>query len=741
MPEQNVKLNINNLDENYTFNKIAKQASGAVMYRQGKAVLIAAVAIDEKAVDEDFLPLTVQYIEKSYAAAKIPGGFIKRETKPGDFETLTSRIIDRSLRPLFPDGFYYPVTITVMVVSSDSEVDLQVAALHAASAALYVSDIPVARSIAAARIGKIEGELVVNPTLSQQEESLLDLLVVGSGSDITMIEMRTIASEVIDDIEIDPVLDPIVSTTPLILEHQECNALDEDALVDAIALAQEKIGKATEAYASAFAPYVREPLSLSIEDEKADEVLYAYIEKHFSGAIAEALSHMAKSERSSALKRVRQEILDQLEREGLEANKELVSKVLERYKRDLHRKMVLEKGIRADGRKLDEIRPIEIETNLLPSVHGSCLFTRGQTQVLVTATLGDKKDAQMFELITDKQSRAERFMVHYNFPGYSVGEASYIGAPGRRELGHGNLAKRALEPVIPMDFDGTIRLVSEVLESNGSSSMATVCGGSLALRSANIEMTDLVAGIAMGLIKEGDRYAILSDIMGLEDHDGDMDLKAAGTSKGFTALQMDIKLGGLDLAILKEALSQARQGKQHILAIMEEAEANIQESTALPATEHFSIHPSKIGEIIGKAGATIRDIIEKFEVSIDLDRKEGKVKVSGEDKEKVAAAKAHIEKIADTPEAKPMTYEIGQTYRGKVKRIVDFGVFVEMPDGHDALLHISKVAKERVNNLPERFHEGDEIDVVVMDQKGKKVELATPEFLGAEANRGKEENE
>ena len=729
MQAKSVEIHVNNLNEIYECNKIAKQASGAVMYRQGKAVLVAAVAIDEKAVEEDFLPLTVQYIEKSYAAAKIPGGFIKRETKPGDFETLTSRIVDRSLRPLFPKGFHYPVTITVMVVSSDSEVDMQVAALHAASAALYLSDIPVTQAVAAVRLGKIDEELVVNPALSQQEESALDLLVVGSGKDVIMIEMRTIASEVIDDIEIDPVLDPVVSSVPVVLEHQESNEMSEEALVDAIALAQERIAEATDAYTQALSPLVRAPLDLALTDEKIDTALYAYIEKRFAKAVEDAISHMAKSERSAELKKVRTKILEQLEAEGLEADKETLSKVLERYKKSVVRSQILDKQIRADGRKLDEVRPISIETNLLPSVHGSCLFTRGETQVLVTATLGDKKDAQMFELITDKQSRTEQFMVHYNFPGYSVGEASFIGAPGRRELGHGNLAKRALEPALPLDFDGTIRLVSEVLESNGSSSMATICGGSLALRSANIEMTDLVAGIAMGLVTDGGRYAVLSDIMGLEDHDGDMDFKVAGTSKGITALQMDIKLGGIDLAILKEALIQAKKGREHILAIMKEAEANIVESAALPSTEHFTIHPSKIGEIIGKAGATIRDIIERFEVSIDLDRDGGKVKVSGGDKEKVAAAKEHIQKIADAPVRKQMSYEVGKTYRGKIKRIVDFGMFVEMPDGFDALLHISKIAKGRIHDLSERYNEGDEIDVVVLEQKGKKVELATPEYL------------
>jgi len=335
----------------------------------------------------------------------------------------------------------------------------------------------------------------------------------------------------------------------------------------------------------------------------------------------------------------------------------------------------------------------------------------------------------MYELITEKNSQSEKFMVHYNFPGYSVGEAKYIGAPGRRELGHGNLGKRAMEPTIPLDYDGSIRLVSEILESNGSSSMATICGGSLALRGAEVETTALVAGIAMGLVTDGSKYEVLTDIMGLEDHDGDMDFKVAGTVSGITALQMDIKLGGIDMAVLKVALEKATKGKNHILGLMEEAAQSIETSTALPSTENFSIHPSKIVDIIGKAGATIREIIERFEVSIDLDRDVGGVKVSGGDKEKVAAAKAHIESIASTPVKKQMEYKVGESYDGKVKRIVDFGLFVEMPDGFDALLHISKVAKERVNNLPERYSEGDDITVVVMEQKGKKVELATPDFL------------
>ena len=709
MNEQIIEINVNSLEEKYEFNKVAKQASGAVMYRQGNAVLIAAVAIDEKAVEEDFLPMTVQYMEKTYAAAKIPGGFIKRETKPGDFETLTSRIVDRSLRPLFPKGFHFPVTISIMVVSSDSDVDMQVAALHAANAALYFSDIPVTTSIAAVRVGTVGDDIVINPTLTQQAESELDLLVVGSGKDVLMIEMRTLATE---------------GET-----GHNANEFDESALVDVIAMAAEAIESASNNYSEAFAPVVREPLALILAEDKVDESLYAYVEANYAEEVEKAISHMAKSERSTELKKIRTKILEALETEGKEADKVLVSKVLERYKKTVVRAMILDKNIRADGRQLDEVRPISIETNLLPSVHGSCLFTRGQTQALVTVTLGDKKDAQMYELITEKNSLSENFMVHYNFPGYSVGEAKYIGAPGRRELGHGNLGKRALAPTLDLNYDGSIRMVSEILESNGSSSMATICGGALALRGAEVNTSALVAGIAMGLVSEGDKYAVLTDIMGLEDHDGDMDFKVAGTREGITALQMDIKLGGIDLAVLKDALQKASQGKNHILGLMEEAEKNIVASEALPSTEYFTVHPSKIVDIIGKAGATIREIIEKFEVSVDLDRDVGGVKLSGGDKDKVAEAKAHIENIASTPVKKQMVYKVGESYDGKVKKIVDFGLFVEMPDGFDALLHISKVAKERVNNLSERYSEGDPITVVVMEQKGKKVELATLEYL------------
>ncbi len=732
MNETTVRIESNGIKEEFDFGRIARQASGSVMYRQGKAVLIAAVAVDRKPVDENFLPLTVQYIEKAYAAAKIPGGFIKRESKPSDFETLTSRIIDRSVRPLFPDGFNYPVTLSIFVVSSDPEVDLQVAALHAANAALLVSEVPVEASVAAVRMGRIDGTFVTNPTLSQMESSTLDLFVTGKGEELMMIEMRAIASEKIDDVEYDPMgLDAGMAPMPIVLEHQESNALSEAELMEALRQATAAIAEASTLYQGEILPHKATRRIPVTPRDLTTERWTTLITEKYASELNSAIQAAAKSERAEGLRDLVEQIIAEADDpEAALAEREAIKAAVEQCKRQRVRAMILEEGVRADGRKLDEVRPITIETNILPSVHGSCLFTRGQTQALVTATLGDSKGAQMYEMLQSKQTQNERFMVHYNFPGFSVGEARHIGAPGRRELGHGNLAKRALEPVIDLNMDGSIRLVSEILESNGSSSMATVCGGSLALCGAEVDVSDLVAGVAMGLVIEGDRHAVLTDIMGLEDHDGDMDFKVTGTQTGITALQMDIKLGGLDPAILSEALTQAREARLHILKIMEEAKSAIQPSGALPSVEHFMINPAKIVDIIGKAGSTIREIIDKFEVAIDLDRDQGGVKVTGHDAAKVSAARAHIEKIAGAPERKQMQYEVDKTYHGTVKKIVDFGLFVEMPDGYDALLHISKVAKGRVNDLHERYGEGDPIDVVVLEQKGRKVELATLEYVG-----------
>ncbi len=709
MGEQIIEIACNNLNEKYSFNKIAKQASGAVLYQCGDAVLLAAVAIDTKAVEDDFLPLTVQYIEKSYAAAKIPGGFIKRETKPGDFETLTSRIIDRSLRPLFPKGFGYPIVLTIMVLSSDERVDMQLAGLHAASSALYTSDIPITQAISAVRIGKINEEIVINPTFKEQNKSTLDLLVVGSGLDILMIEMCVNASK--KDYK------------------QQVNELSEDELLDIIATAQEAISNATKEYELRFKSAKKDEISLTIFEEVSDKELYNYIATNYKEAVESAIQVMAKSERNSELKAIQDDIISHLKSNHKEVDEALVYEMLSAYKKSVVRSLILDKNIRADGRALDEIRDITIETNILPSVHGSCLFTRGQTQALVTSTIGDAKSAQAYELIGSKSSLYETFMVHYNFPAFSVGEAKRQGPPGRRELGHGNLAKRALEPTLNIDRDTTVRLVSEILESNGSSSMATVCGGSLALRASEVETEKLVAGIAMGLITDGNRYAILSDIIGLEDHDGDMDFKITGTKDGITALQMDIKLGGIDREVLKDALYQAKEGRLHILNIMEESLKNMTPSQALPTTIVFNIDSAHIPAVIGKGGVTIKEIIDKYGVSIDIDREANSVKITGSSKNSVANAKAYIDTITSTPTKRQMNYEINKQYSGKIKKIVEFGMFVEMPDGYDALLHISKVAKERIDRLDTLYNVGDIIDIIVLEQKGKKVELCTPAYL------------
>lgn len=740
------KISVNNQEETYDLGKVAKQAAGAALLKIKNTVILATVARDDNQVAENFVPLTVQYVEKSYAVGKIPGGYIKRETKPGDFETLTSRIIDRSLRPLFPKGYAYPTQITVFVLSCDSEVDLQVAALNAASAALYLSDIPVNKAVAGVRVGYIHGEYVVNPTNSELKTSKLDLYVAGTKEELLMIEMRSIASMEtlsLPVMAIDPMLDPTLAES--VIAKQSVNEFDEDAIVAAIDKAQSAITEATTAYENVFKPLKKEDAVLDYKEDLASDSIFAYIDEFYKEEVYNAISQMAKSERANELSKIAGKVLkdDVATLEGW--SKELVDSVLGAYKKKIVREMIVEKRVRADGRKLNEVRPISIETNILPLAHGSCLFTRGQTQALVIATLGGDKDAQMYDLLTEKGSVSDSFMVNYNFPGFSVGEAGPLRAPGRRELGHGNLARRALEPVVDINKLQTIRLVSEILESNGSSSMATICGGALALRAAGVTTEKLVAGIAMGLVFEGDKHAVLSDIMGLEDHDGDMDFKVAGTREGITALQMDIKLGGISRDVLKEALYQAKEGRAHILGIMEEAEKEIVVNNAvLPKLELFSVDPSKIVDIIGQAGKTIKEIIEKFEVSIDLDREKGEVKIAGENKEKVDAAKEHIIQITNKPsfggrgghgrdrgdkhsaprEEKPIpTFVQDEVVDGTVKRIVDFGAFIELPGGIDGLLHVSKIADHRVDKVSDYLALEQKVRVKILKQTGNKIEL------------------
>ncbi len=728
-------IEVNNQVEIFDLNKVAKQASGAVLLRVKNTVVLATVAREDMQVEEDFLPLTVQYIEKAYAAGKIPGGYVKRETKPGDFETLTARIIDRSLRPLFPKGYAYPTQIVVMVLSADPEVDLQVVGLNAASVALYLSDIPVNRPVCGVRVGYIDEKFVINPSNSELKQSAIDLYVAGTKDELLMIEMRSLpqqTTQLIPMVAIEPMIDPSLSDS--MAQKQVMNEFSEDMMVEAIDFAGKAILRASNAYEEAFKEHKKEDAALELKPEIENENVAIYIDKFYKAEVKNAINQMAKSERASELGKIAKQISSDevAQKEGWD--EAVISNVLGKYKKKIVREQIINEGVRADGRGLEEVRPISIETNVLPNAHGSCLFTRGQTQALVVATLGTDSDAQMYDILTEKAPLVEKFMFNYNFPGFSVGEASPLKAPGRRELGHGNLAKRALAPSIDLASPYTIRVVSEILESNGSSSMASVCGGSLALRAAGVNTQKLVAGVAMGLIFEGDKHAVLTDIMGLEDHDGDMDFKVAGTSDGITALQMDIKLGGISLEVLKEALYQAKRGREHILALMTQADKNIEiNEDVLPKLELFSVDPSKIVDIIGQAGKTIKEIIEKFEVSIDLDREKGEVKIAGGAKKNVDAAKDYIISITskensrsfgkkpfkhDKDRVKP-TFNIGDEFTGSVKSVVDFGVFIELKDGVDGLLHISKIKSP--------LNVGDQVKVCVSEQKGNKISLSLVE--------------
>ncbi|MDE5602465.1 MAG: polyribonucleotide nucleotidyltransferase, partial [Helicobacter sp.] len=688
---QEVNLLFLNSQEKYTFDTFAQSTSGSVYYQQGNNVLLATVTIDvDEVVEEDFLPLTVQYIEKAYAAGKFPGGYVKREAKPSDFETLSARIVDRSLRPLFPKDYCYPTQITILVLSVEANADLQILALNAASAALFVSEIPINIPVSAVRIGRIGEKFIVNPNAKELEQSTLDLFVSGTNEDLLMIEMRSFGG--------------VKTKENMLLENEiasfSANEIKEETILEALKLAQEMIAQKNKLISQYFSPFIKESIVLK-EGRKSFvcDKIESYIRQNYLKELRAVIYLLSKTERNSKLNAFVKKILQEWRERNLQDIETLKERVLEttlKLKKEIVRTMILKERKRADGRKLDEIRPISIQTNILPSAHSSALFTRGQTQALVVATLGGEMDAQSYELLTDKCPSKEKFMVHYNFPPFCVGEASSVSAPGRRELGHGNLAKRALEPTLVEGKFKTIRLVSEILESNGSSSMATVCGGSLALAAAGVECTSLIAGVAMGLVREGEEYAILTDIMGLEDHDGDMDFKIAGSKNGITAMQMDIKLGGLNIEILNAVLLQAKEARMHILEIMEEAKSKIVlNESVLPTSQVFSIHPSKIVEVIGQAGKTIKEIIEKFEVAIDLNRDNGEVNLSGKDKQKVNAAKEYILGIVNKEKEERFNpcevYKVGDIYAGKIKKIVEFGVFVELPQGYDGLLHISKV--------------------------------------------------
>ncbi|GAA7259760.1 polyribonucleotide nucleotidyltransferase [Helicobacter pylori] len=679
-----ITINSSNKTEEFALKQVAKQATSSLMYRLGKTIILASVCVEREPVSEDFLPLVVQFLEKSYAAGKIPGGFVKREGRAQDFEILTSRLIDRTLRPLFPKDYRYPTQITLMVLSHDIENDLQVSALNAASAALFLSHIAPIKSVSACRIARIDNEFIINPSISLLNQSSLDLFVSGTKESLNMIEMRSLG--------------------------QQLNALEEPLMLKALKLAQKSLKETCTLYEEIFTPHQNELLFKESQGIIFNERLLDLLKNQYFDEIIKGIESSALSEREN--------VFNEIARKISEAHSEFSLKEiewsLEKVKKTEIRRMIIKDKIRPDKRALGEVRPILIESDLLPMAHSSILFTRGQTQSLVVGVLGTDNDAQTHESLEHKAPIKERFMFHYNFPPFCVGEASSIGATSRRELGHGNLAKRALETSIK-NKEQVIRLVSEILESNGSSSMASVCAGSLALYASGVEIYDLVAGVAMGMVSEGQNHAILSDISGLEDAEGDMDFKIAGNLEGITAMQMDTKMSGIQLEILYQALLQAKKAREHILKIMHEAKEKIVINFShLPATEIFNVAPDKIVEIIGQGGRVIREIVEKFEVKIDLNKPSGEVKIMG-NKERVLKTKEFILNYLHSLDQELEQYAIDEVLEAQVKRIVDFGAFLSLPKGGEGLLR-----KQNMDRCQVVLKEGDSIRCrVISFNKGK----------------------
>ncbi len=679
-----ITINSSNKTEEFALKQVAKQATSSLMYRLGKTIILASVCIEREPVSEDFLPLVVQFLEKSYAAGKIPGGFVKREGRAQDFEILTSRLIDRTLRPLFPKDYRYPTQITLMVLSHDIENDLQVSALNAASAALFLAHIAPLKSVSACRIARIDNEFIINPNTSLLNQSSLDLFVSGTKESLNMIEMRSLG--------------------------QQLNALEEPLMLKALELAQKSLKETCTLYEEIFTPHQNELLFKESQGIIFNERLLDLLKNQYFDEIIKGIESSALSERENVFNEIARKISEAHSEFSLEE----IELSLEKVKKTEIRRMIIKDKIRPDKRALEEVRPILIESGLLPMAHSSILFTRGQTQSLVVGVLGADNDAQTHESLEHKAPIKERFMFHYNFPPFCVGEASSIGAASRRELGHGNLAKRALETSIK-NKDQVIRLVSEILESNGSSSMASVCAGSLALYASGVEIYDLVAGVAMGMVSEGQDHAILSDISGLEDAEGDMDFKIAGNLEGITAMQMDTKMSGIQLEVLYQALLQAKKAREHILKIMHEAKEKIVINFShLPATEIFNVAPDKIVEIIGQGGRVIREIVEKFEVKIDLNKPSGEVKIMG-NKERVLKTKEFILNYLHSLDQELEQYAIDEVLEAQVKRIVDFGAFLSLPKGGEGLLR-----KQNMDRCQVVLKEGDSIRCrVISFNKGK----------------------
>jgi polyribonucleotide nucleotidyltransferase len=680
--------------------KMAKQANGSVIIRSGESVvLVTACTAPEPKAGANFFPLTVDYREYTYSAGRFPGGFIKREGRPTEKEVLTCRLIDRPIRPLFPEGYAHETQVIGMVLSADPLRDPSTLAIIGAGASLAISDIPFHHVLAAVRVGMVDGKYIANPTYEESKAAKVNIVVAGTEEGIVMVEsgaQQATEAEVLDAIE---------------FGHKCCKKL-----VNAIRELAAKAGKKKFAFAA----------------PATNEELYKQISKAVSVELKDALNTQ-KYEKLESYARVdacKHKVIDTLPEEQKAEGKKLFDALKERIFRD----EMLKERRRPDGRAFDQVRKIDIEVGVLPRTHGSALFTRGETQALVTATLGTKDDEQRIELLDSTES-SKRFMLHYNFPPFSVGEVGFMRGAGRREIGHGALAERAVSAVVPDDkaFPYTMRVVSDTLESNGSSSMAAVCGGTLALMDAGVPITSPVAGIAMGLVKEGDAYAVLTDIAGAEDHYGDMDFKVAGTKDGITALQMDIKVPNVTHAILKEALEQARRARLHILEKMIAVISTPREvlSPYAPRIFTLQIPTDKIRELIGPGGKVIRGIVEATGCKIDVED-DGSVKIFSSDG---AAADRCIQMVTDIC----AVAEVGKTYLGKVVRIVDFGAFVEIFPGTDGLLHISEISESRIKQVRDELNEGDQILVKVLALEGNKIKLSRKAILKEQRDKLKKE--
>lgn len=663
--------------------KIARQAGGAVVAKFGDTTILCAVTVASKAAEgADFFPLTVHYLEKSYAAGKIPGGFFKREAKPSDAATLTARLIDRPIRPMFPAGFYNEVNVICTVLSYDASCTPDVLALIAASAALSISEAPLTEPVGAARVGLVDGQFVLNPSTEELKQSSLDLVVAGTKSSVLMVE-------------------------------SEASELSESQMLDAINFGHQQFQPIIDLIAEFTEAAGKKKIEVVKQDNSA-------LEKEISAFIGDRLisayKQREKQVRSGLLDQIKTEVKEKFVNEEAGNCKNKISSIFKHLEQDIVRNDVLQSGSRIDGRATDQVRQIDIEIGLLPQVHGSALFTRGETQALVITTLGSSKDEQMIEGL-DVMTK-DTFMLHYNFPPYSVGETGQLKPPGRREIGHGKLAWRAINPVFPRNnesFSYVTRVVSEITESNGSSSMATVCGTSLSLMDAGVPIKEPVSGIAMGLIKEGDKFVILSDIMGDEDHLGDMDFKVAGTKNGITSLQMDIKINGISSEIMQKALEQAHGGRIHILekmvAVMSTPRTEL--NVNVPKVETMNISPKKIREVIGSRGKVIKEICAVAGVVMDVDD-DGTVKISSNSNEAIKKAMAMVNEIIFEP-------EVGDIYEGPVVKVIDAGAFVSISNNRDGFVHISELAEYRVDFVEDVINEGDivKVKVIGFDKKGR----------------------